>query len=152
MACKGRFSDNNSEVMINVQFENEVEIATLAKSLLNAKFFVYKYDSWKTAFSPILGNLILKAFDAYNQCCKETNHKPIYLSEQYVEDSHSIMEMLDVHIIDFAKYQDWDDFSYEEKIDLIKNLVFPMKCKDETIQKLLKCGDDQAQISFENRK
>lgn len=124
------------------------ELLILRVSLYTTKFLHYRLNSWQVAFDRNAGELLLKIHEQIEiNLEKETGQKRpksnYFTLGKNNYDYENVLETAKKHL---SEFDEWVEYSKEEKKELVKNLLYPLNYQNETFEELI----DYANLYFSN--
>ncbi|WP_338815057.1 hypothetical protein V9L05_08010 [Bernardetia sp. Wsw4-3y2] len=126
--------------MITSKIElNTKELLILLNSLFVRKFLHYKLHSWKVAFDRKAGELLLKIDKQIEiNLEKETGEKrPKSRYFDFMKNNYDYERMLETAKKHLSEFDEWIEYTKEEKEELVKNLLYPLNYQNETFEELM---------------
>lgn len=117
---------------------NTLELKTLYKSVYTAKFLYYGFHSWKIAFDRNAGELLRKIEKQANQSYFEERNKQYETGNKlFIEKSIHFEQIMEVAKKHLSEFDEWIEYTDEEKKQLVENLLYPLHYQDETFEELM---------------
>ncbi len=115
------------------------ELFILRVSLYTTKFLHYRLNSWQVAFDRNAGELLLK-IDKQIEINLEKEIGQNSPKSRYFDlvknnyDYENILETAKKHL---SEFDEWVEYTKEEKEEAVKNLLYPLNYQNETFENLM---------------
>ncbi len=115
------------------------ELLILRTSLYVRKFLHYELQSWKVAFDRNAGELLLKIDEQIKINLEEETGKKRIENRYFdlVKNNYDYEKTIETAKKHLSEFDEWIEYSKEEKEDLVKNLLYPLNYQNETFEELM---------------
>ncbi len=129
--------------MNKYQIELEMhELLALNKALQGVKFFYFNYEASEVARSPITTDLIVKIKEGLNYYNSSIINEWSFIEELDKYQQKNMIKSIKFHLTNIGK-TNWNRLDYPTKFEVVKELILPFRAKDDTINELIKFGNDK---------
>ena len=130
----------NRKNMIKSKIELDTkEFLILRTSLYVRKFLHYELHSWKVAFDRNAGELLLKINEQAEINLEEETGQERQRNRYFVfrENNYHYEKIIEIAKKHLSEFDEWVEYTKEEKEELVKNLLYPLNYQNETFEELM---------------
>ena len=115
------------------------ELLILRTSLYTKKFLHYELHSWKVAFDRKAGELLLKIHRQAEINLEEEAGQKRPKDEYLIfrKNNYHYEKILEIAKKHLSEFDEWIEYTKEEKEELVKNLLYPLNYQNETFEELM---------------
>ncbi len=115
------------------------ELLILRTSLYVRKFLHYELQSWKVAFDKNAGEILLKIHRQVEINLEEETGQKRPKSRYFdlLKNNYDYEKIIETAKKHFSEFDEWVEYTKEEKEELIKNLLYPLNYQNETFEELM---------------
>jgi hypothetical protein len=138
---------NRNMIKTKIELDTK-ELLILRTSLYTKKFLDYRLHSWKIAFARKAGELLLRIDKQVENNLKqelgESENK--IKGFNLVKNNYDYEKILETAKKHLSEFDEWVEYSKEEKEELVKNLLYPLHYESEIFEELI----EYANVYFSN--